>query len=286
MPLANPVGEHNIGCMKTVSGSLFALILLAASSAAPALAASCGSGAGGFPGWLESFKREAVSAGISRGTVASAFAGVTYDPKVISLDRHQGHFNQSFEKFVSTRVTPGMIAMGKSRLQKNAGLFAGIEKRYGVPGPVLVAIWGLETGFGPNRGNMSTIRSLATLAYDCRRSAFFRNELISALKVAQRGDLAPSQMRGAWAGEMGQTQFLASSYLKFAVDYDGNGRRDLINSSADALASTANYLKAYGWQRGAPWGEGTHNFEVLLQWNKARVYAKTIGYFAAKITGG
>jgi membrane-bound lytic murein transglycosylase B len=128
---------------------------------------------------------------------------------------------------------------------------------------------------------MSVIRSLATLAYDCRRSDFFRNELMSALKIAQRGDLAPSQMRGAWAGEMGQTQFLASSYLKYAV-----GGRNLISSSSDALASTANYLKAYGWQRGAPWGEGTHNFQVLLEWNKARVYAKTVGYFATKISGG
>lgn len=281
MPLAEPLWQLNISIMKSIPKRLFALICLMALSAPPAFAAACGNGPGGFPAWLESFKKTAAAAGISQGIINSAFAGVTYDPKVISLDRHQGHFNQSFEKFVSTRVTPGMIAMGKSRLQKNAGLFASIEKRYGVPGPVLVAIWGLETGFGPNRGNMSVIRSLATLAYDCRRSDFFRNELMSALRIAQRGDLAPSQMRGAWAGEMGQTQFLASSYLKYAV-----GGRNLISSSSDALASTANYLKAYGWQRGAPWGEGTHNFQVLLEWNKARVYAKTVGYFATKISGG
>jgi lytic murein transglycosylase len=257
-------------------------VLLIAGLPASASAATCG---GDFGSWLEGFKREAGAAGISQGTLASAFAGVTPDPKVISLDRNQGHFNQSFEKFMATRVTPGMIQMGAGRLKSNAGLFAGIEKRFGVPGAVLVAIWGLETGYGANHGGMPVIRSIATLAHDCRRSPFFKNELISALKVAQRGDLAPNAMRGAWAGEMGQTQFLASSYLKFAVDYDGNGRRDLINSSADALASTANYLKSYGWQRGQPWNEGSQNFAVLLEWNKARVYAKTVAFFAEKLRG-
>jgi lytic murein transglycosylase len=253
--------------------------------AAPALAAACGSSGAGFPAWLEAYKRQAVASGISPGVVASAFAGVTYDSKVIYLDRHQGHFNLSFEQFVAKRAPASTIALGRSKLKKNAALLAGIEKRYGVPGPVLVAIWGLETGFGPNRGNMPVIRSLATLAYDCRRSDYFRDQLMSALKVIQRGDLQPSQMKGAWAGELGQTQFLASSYLKFAVDYDGNGRRDLVNSSADALASTANYLKGYGWQRGGAWTEGTHNYEVLRQWNKAGVYVKTIAYFASKISG-
>jgi lytic murein transglycosylase len=253
--------------------------------AAPALAAACGSSGAGFGPWLESYKRQAIAAGISPGVVASAFAGATYDTKVIYLDRHQGHFNLSFEQFVAKRAPAGTIALGRSKLQKNAALFAGIEKRYGVPGPILVAIWGLETGFGPNRGNLPVIRSLATLAYDCRRADYFRDQLMSALKIIQRGDLQPSQMRGAWAGELGQTQFLPTSYLKFAVDYDGNGRRDLINSSADALASTANYLKGYGWQRGGAWTEGTHNYEVLRQWNKAGVYVKTIAYFASKISG-
>ena len=152
-----------------------------------------------------------------------------------------------------------------------------------MPGAILVSIWGLETGYGANVGSMPSIRSLATLAYDCRRSAFFTNELLSALKVIQRGDLSASTMRGAWAGEVGQTQFLASSYLKYAVDFDGNGRRDLIHSKADALASTANYLKAYGWQAGQPWTEGTHNFSVLAGWNKATVYQQTIATLASRI---
>ena len=135
-------------------------------------------------------------------------------------------------------------------------------------------------------GRFPTIRSLATLAFDCRRPDKFRTELLDALRIVDRGDMSPSDMRGAWAGEIGQTQFLPSSYLKYAVDYDGNGRRDLIHSVPDVLASTANYLKGYGWQRGQPWGEGTANFQVLLQWNAAQVYTKTVAYFAQQLAGG
>ena len=152
-----------------------------------------------------------------------------------------------------------------------------------MPGPVIVAIWGLETDFGADSGKFPTIRSLATLAYDCRRPDKFRGELIAALQIVDRGDMAPADMRGAWAGEIGQTQFLPSSYLKYAVDYDGNGRRDLIHSVPDVLASTANYLKGYGWQAGQPWGEGTANFQVLLQWNASQVYTKTVAYFAQQL---
>ena len=154
------------------------------------------------------------------------------------------------------------------------------------PGAVIVAIWGLETDFGADNGHYSTIRSLATLAYDCRRPDKFRSELIAALQIVERGDMTPAEMRGAWAGEIGQTQFLPSSYLKFAVDYTGNGRRDLIHAVPDALASTANYLKGYGWQRGQPWGEGTANFQVLLQWNSSQVYTKTVAYFAQQLAAG
>jgi lytic murein transglycosylase len=151
---------------------------------------------------------------------------------------------------------------------------------------VIVAIWGLETDFGAVNGNFPTIRSLAALAYDCRRPDKFRGELIAALKIVERGDMAPQDMHGAWAGEIGQTQFLPSSYLKFAVDYDGNGHRDLIHSVPDVLASTANYLKGYGWQRGQPWGEGTPNFQVLLQWNASQVYTKTVAAFAQQLADG
>ena len=164
--------------------------------------------------------------------------------------------------------------------------FNAIEKRFGVPGAVVVAIWGLETAYGAQKGGqMSIVRSLATLAYDCRRSAFFEKELLAALKIIDRGDMAASQLVGGWAGEIGQTQFLPDAYVKYAVDFDGNGRRDLIHSSADVLASTANFLKGHGWQRGAGWGPGTANYNVIREWNKAEVYVKTISVMADKLDG-
>ena len=168
-------------------------------------------------------------------------------------------------------------------LKRYGPVLARIEQRYGVPGPVLVAIWGLETDFGVNTGKFPTIRSLATLAYDCRRSDQFRAELMDALRIVERGDLAPSEMRGAWAGEIGQTQFMPSSWIKYAVDFDGNGRRDLLHNVPDVLASTANYLASYGWQRGKEFEPGKPNFAVLQQWNKSEVYAKTVAYFAVQL---
>jgi lytic murein transglycosylase len=246
-----------------------------------AQAAPCQSGS--FEAWLESSKHEASSNGISQHTIAAALGGVSYDPGIISRDRSQGVFRQTFEQFAGRMVSPDRLQKGAALLRRHAELFSGIERRFGVPGPVLTAIWGLETDFGVNHGRFPTIRSLATLAYDCRRSELFRAELLDALRIIERGDLSPSEMRGAWAGEIGQTQFLPSSYIKYAVDYDGNGRRDLIHSAADALASTANYLKSYGWRRDEPWGTGSANFAVLLEWNKSQVYSKTIAYFATRL---
>jgi lytic murein transglycosylase len=260
--------------------AVFAFLLLAAN---PAPAASCGSTAAGFDAWLSSFKQQAVRSGVSQKTINSALSGVSYDTRVIRLDRNQKPFRQSFEVFMRNRVTAGRVARGRSLLKSNAALFARIEKRFGVPGPVLVAIWGLETDYGANTGSIPSVRSLATLAYDCRRSAMFTNELIDALKIVSRGDMSASAMRGGWAGEIGQTQFMPSKYVAFAVDFDGDGRRDLIRSRADVLASTANYLKGYGWQRGGKWTPGSGNFGVIQQWNKSSVYTKTVAYFASKL---
>lgn len=248
--------------------------------AGTASAAKCG---GDFGTWLAAFEKQALAAGISQGTLKAALSGVSPSAAILNLDRKQGYFKQSFEKYRAKRVTPAHIRIGKEHLRRSAGLFAKLEKRFGVPAPILVAIWGLETGFGGGTGNTPAIRSLATLAHDCRRSDFFTNELMAALEIVQRGDLKPAAMKGGWAGELGQTQFLPSSYRKFAIDYDGDGRADLIHSSTDALASTANYLKGYGWQAGAPWGEGTANFAVLHKWNKADVYCRTIVWFAQQI---
>ena len=255
--------------------------LMSLSLSLPAFAAQCGKTAAGFSAWLADFRQEAAAAGIS-GKALAALDGLSYDTQVIRLDRNQKAFKASYESFVAQRVTP-RLGRAKAKLKQHGKLLSGIETRYGVPKEIIVAIWAMETDFGANRGNMNVFRSLATLAYDCRRSAFFTNELLSALKIIQRGDLSASTMRGAWAGEVGQTQFLASSYLKYAVDFDGNGRRDLIRSKADALASTANYLKAYGWKAGQPWTEGTHNFSVLAGWNKATVYQQTIATLASRI---
>jgi lytic murein transglycosylase len=246
---------------------------------------ACGDTAAGFDQWLEAFKSDAAAQGISQRTIDAALSGITYDKKVISSDRNQKHFKQSFEQF-SGRMIPPRLKRARSMLQKHAGVLGRIEQQYGVPAEVVVAIWGLETDFGSVRGNMSTIRSLATLAYDCRRSDFFTGQLVDALRVADRGDLSPSEMRGGWAGELGQTQFLPSSYVAFAVDYDGDGRPNLIASTADVLASTANYLRGHGWQPGQPWTEGTANFAVITQWNKAQVYARTVAEFARQLAEG
>src|SRR6476619_5895238 len=248
--------------------------------AAPAQAASCGTGS--FEAWLADFKNEAAAKGISQSAIASGLNGVTLDQAVLSRDRSQRVFSQSFEEF-SGRMIPPRLARGASMMKQYGSVLARIEQSYGVPGEVLVAIWGLETDFGVNIGKFSTMRSLATLAYDCRRSETFRAELMDALRIVERGDLSPQEMKGAWAGELGQTQFMPSSYIKFAVDFDGNGKRDLMRNVPDVLASTANYLKSYGRQRGKDWEVGSENFAVIQQWNKSEVYAKTIGYFASQL---
>jgi lytic murein transglycosylase len=248
--------------------------------AAPALAATCGTGS--FQAWLDDFKSEAAAKGIAPSAIAAGLNGVTLDQAVLSRDRSQHVFSQSFEEF-SGRMVPPRLARGANMMKRYGSVLSRIEQSYGVPGEILVAIWGLETDFGVNTGKFPTIRSLATLAYDCRRAETFRAELMDALRIVERGDLAPPEMRGAWAGEIGQTQFMPSSYIKFAVDFDGNGRRDLLHSAPDVLASTANYLAGYGWQRGKDWDPGSANFAVIQQWNKSDVYAKTIAYFASQL---
>jgi lytic murein transglycosylase len=258
------------------------LLLLGCVCASAQATAPCG---GDFGAWLQGVKTEAAAQGISQRAIQSGLGSVTYDPAVIARDHAQGVFRQSFEQF-SGRMIPPRLARGTKMLAQYGPIFSKIEQQFGVPGAVIVAIWGLETDYGADNGNFATIRSLASLAYDCRRPDKFRGEVFAALKIVDRGDMAPADMHGAWAGEIGQTQFLPSSYLKFAVDYDGNGRRDLIHSVPDVLASTANYLKGYGWQRGQPWGEGTPNFQVLLLWNASQVYTKTVAAFAQQLTDG
>ena len=256
-----------------------AAVLILPHTAARA-ATACGTG--NFDAWLAEFKTEAAAKGISQTAINAGLAGVTVDQSVINRDHSQKVFSQSFEEF-SGRMVPPRITRGSNMLKQYGSVLSRIEQTYGVPGEVLVAIWGLETDFGVNIGKFPTIRALATLAYDCRRADEFRAELMDALRIVERGDLAPAEMRGAWAGEIGQTQFMPSSWLKYAVDFDGNGRRDLMRNAPDVLASTANYLKGYGWQRGKDWEPGSPNFAVLKQWNKSEVYARTIATLATQL---
>jgi lytic murein transglycosylase len=265
-------------------GRPLAVLLFALLLAVPARAAQCG---GDFNSFIAAMSREARAAGISHDVIQSAFAGVTQDHAVLRFDRRQrATFRQSFEQYAATRVTAGRIKRGKQMLARHAGLLARIVRQFGAPAPVIVAIWGLETDYGSgDMGKLPVIRVLATMAHDCRRTELFQRELLAALQIVQRGDLSLRELRGAYAGELGQTQFLPSSYVRFAVDYDGNGRADLIHSAPDVLASTANFLKGHGWQAGAPFGEGSANFEVLREWNRALVYRQTIVYFAERLQG-
>lgn len=263
-----------------------AIALSLGALAGEASAQQCVSSGAQFPQWLEGFKARARAAGISPAAIERGLAGVTYNPTVISLDRNQKSFKLSFEEFYRRRVSDAMITRGRQWIQQNRALSSRIEQQFGVPMEIIVAIWALETNFGAQKGNLPIIRSVATLASDCRRQAFFENELIAALKIVEREDLPLTQMRGAWAGEIGQTQFMPSSYVNYAIDYDGDGHPNLVSSVPDVLASTANFLRRKGWQRGAGWDEGTANAGVLREWNRSGVYVQTIGLMARRMRGG
>jgi lytic murein transglycosylase len=247
-------------------------------------AAPCG---GDFNAFLSAMAREAAAAGVSRTVIDSAFAGVTLDGAVLAFDRRQrGTFRKSFEEYARTRVIPARINRAKGLMQRHAALLARIERQFGVPATLLMAIWTLESDNGTgDMGKLPVVRTIATLAHDCRRTELFQRELLAALQIVQRGHLPLRDLVGAYAGEIGQTQFLPSSYIKYGVDYDGNGHVDLRHSVPDVLASTANLLKTNGWRAGAPFGEGTANFEVMREWNRSVVYRKTMALFAERLAG-
>jgi lytic murein transglycosylase len=228
------------------------LLLIAVMLTGPALAADC-QNTDPFERWLERFRQEASAKGISQKTIASALDGIAFDPQIIARDHTQSVFQQSFLQFSDRMVNDNRLALGLRLMKKHKLLFKRIEQDFGVPAAVLTAIWGLESDFGAVMGQFSTLRALAALAYNCRRPEEFRMQLMDALRLIERGDLKPSEMVGDWAGELGPMQFPASDYNDFAVDYDGDGKRDLIKSLPDMLASTANYLAKKGWRRGEPW---------------------------------
>ncbi|HRD78341.1 MAG TPA: lytic murein transglycosylase, partial [Hyphomicrobiaceae bacterium] len=261
-----------------------AFAVATATLAAPALAADCGNDGAGFDAWLGRFKGRAAAQGITAQTIAIGLREASYDPNIIRLDRNQKSFKLTFEEFYARRVSTSLINRGRRLMATHKATLDRVEARYGVPAAVLVSIWGLETNYGADGGGgRSIVRSIATLAYDCRRTDFFQDQLMSVLKIIQRGDIPVEMLRGGWAGEIGQVQFLPTPYFKYAVDFDGDGSRDLFRSVPDMMASVANFLKSHGWQPRQPWGEGTANYNVIRDWNKAEVYVKTIATMSARM---
>ena len=225
-----------------------------------------------FERWLDGVRQEAAAQGVSPGAL-SALNGISFDPAVVRRDHGQGVFQQSFLQFSDRMAAAYRIQGGMAMIKRHADLFARIEKQYGVPAPVITAFWALESDFGADSGKYPILRAVATLAYDCRRSQFFRTQLIDALRIIQRGDLRASEMIGTWAGELGPLQFTPSDYYKYAVDYDGDGRRDLIHSVPDLLASGANFLAGLGWKRGEPWLEEVRA-GTSVPWDQANLSTK------------
>ena len=237
--------------------AILALTALAFGTAyiGPAEAATCRN-TGNFDKWVADFKKEALAQGISPSVLAAASPYLQFEQRIVNRDRAQGVFNQSFLKFSDRMIAGYRMQNGQQQIKSHAALFAKVEKEFGVPAPILTAFWGLESDFGKNTGKSNVFAAITTLAYDCRRPDYFRPQLFDALRIVQRGDLTIDEMQGGdWAGELGAMQFTASDYYKYAVDYDGDGRRNLVKSTPDTIASAANFLKNLGWKRGEPWLE-------------------------------
>jgi lytic murein transglycosylase len=243
--------------MRTTALKL-AVAAISVMCAGQAMAARC-QNTGSYERWLEAFKKDALAQGISAKVIAEASPYMTFDPAIVRRDNGQSVFQQTFIQFSDRMTGGGRIPNGQAIIKKHAPLFAKVEEKYGVPAPVLAAFWGLESDFGASFGKYKILTANATLAYDCRRPDFFRNQLLDTLRIIERGDQRVEDLDGDWAGEFGGMQFTASDYLKNAVDFDGDGRRDLIKSIPDTVASAANFLVSLGWQRGQPWLQ-----EVLL----------------------
>lgn len=264
-------------------GVLLVALLACSLTAGVAEAARCGNSSGGFERWKKDFSREAKANGVGRKAL-SALAATRYSTRTIRADRGQKSFKLSLNQFMKKRGGAAIAQRGKKLKNQNGKLFASLERRYGVPPGPLIAIWGMETAFGGFMGDSNILSSVATLSYDCRRSAFFTDHLYAALRLVENGSLSPKAV-GAAHGEIGQTQFLPANVLNYGVDGDGNGRIDLIGSKADALASTANFLRANGWRAGGGYQPGQANFRALQAWNAAGVYQQAIAIIAAQIDG-
>jgi len=261
---------------KLLTATFCATVAMLLAAHGEALAAQCGSSSAGFEGWKRAFSEEARAKGVG-GTAIAALMQANYATATINADRNLHSFNLSLDQFLAKRGAPAIVSRGRSMKQSHAALFASIEQRYGVPPGPLIAIWGMESGFGSQRGNQNMLSSIATLAYDCRRPEFFTDQLYAALKLIDRGAISPSQ-RGSMHGEVGQTQFMPKNVLAY-----GTGNLDV---AANALNSTANFLKAHGWRAGAGYQPGEPNFAAIQEWNAAEVYQKAIALMGRQIDGG
>lgn len=255
-----------------------------ATGATSAWAASCSKTSAGFDEWKTEIRNDAVNAGVGQRTVDKVLASVSYSKATIRADRGQKSFKLTLNDFMRKRGATTIVSRGKKMKAQNAALFASIEKRYGVPAGPLIAIWGMETGFGSFMGKEHTLSAVATLSFDCRRTEYFTDQFMAALKLVERGDLSINA-KGAAHGEIGQTQFLPKNVLQYGVDGDGNGHVDMVGSRADALASTANFLRGHGWRAGAGYQPGEANYGAIQGWNAASVYQQAIAIMGAQIDG-
>lgn len=256
-----------------------------------------------YDAWVASFRGRAAAQGISQSTLDAAFRGTGYLPGVVTRDRNQTEFKRSLEDYLAIAASEERVQKGRAALARHRGTLNGLESRYGVDARIICAIWGLESFYGERRGEVPVISATSTLAFDGRRGRFFEQQLIAALRIIQNGDIPASQMTGSWAGAMGHTQFIPTSFLQFAVDYTGDGRRDIWSDDpTDALASAAAYLQRNGWQRGVSWGSEspngslqpqpggprfatTANFRVIKRYNNSDAYAIGVGHLSDRIGG-
>ncbi len=268
--------------MAGFSSRLCLSLTLSLGLAAPVFAASCNDTSAGYDAWKTEFAAEAAAEGVGAAGLA-ALAGTSYSKATIGADRNQKSFKYPLDKFLKLRGANDIASIGRARRQKNAQFYDQLEAAFGVPAGILIAIHGMETAFGKYMGDTNVVSAIATLTFDCRRSDFFRPHLIGALKLVDQGSISAGSI-GAKHGELGHTQFLPGNAQKYGIDGNGDGVVDL-SQAVDALASTANYLRAMGWQAGAGYAEGQPNFRVLNEWNAATVYQQAIALIAAKIDG-
>ncbi len=251
------------------AGLVASILLANLAVAGTAFAANCRTTAS-FDSWLSEFKRDASAQGISQSAIAAASPGMVFDQRIVNIDRGQRVFNQTFLEFSVRMVPTYRIQKGTQLIQQHAAIFQRVQQQYGAPAAVIVAFWGLESDFGLNMGKEQSLKALTTLAYDCRRGDFFRDQLLDALRLIERGDVRPEEMIGSWAGEIGQIQMMPTEYNKFAVDFDGDGHRNLLKSVPDVIGSAGNYIQSLGWERGQPWLREVH-VGTNVPWDQADI---------------